>query len=116
MVNGFDSLIVTKLDMLDEIAEIPVCVGYEANGRRVEEMPATNRQMELIRPVFETLPGWQTSTRGVSSFNELPARAKDYIAFLAKQSGVEVGCVSTGPERTQTMILAGSKLEGLLAR
>ena len=113
-MNGFDSLIITKLDVLDELQEVPVCVAYEVNGKQVDEMPATNRDMEAVRPVFERLPGWNTSTRGVSSYDELPARAKDYIAFLAARSGVEVGCVSTGPERTQTMMLAGSRLGRLL--
>lgn len=116
MVNGFDSLIVTKLDVLDELDEIPVCVGYETDGRRVDDMPATNREIETIRPVFEKLPGWHQSTRGTSNYSDLPQRAKDYIAFLAEKSGVEVGCVSTGPERTETMILAGSRIENLLRR
>jgi adenylosuccinate synthase len=116
MVNGFDSLIVTKLDVLDDLDEIPVCVGYEVEGRRVEDMPATNREIETIRPVFEKLPGWRQSTKGTSKYSDLPARAKDYVRFLAEQSGVEVGCVSTGPERMETMILPGSRLEQLLLR
>lgn len=116
MVNGFDSLIITKLDVLDDVPEIPVCVAYKTGGRVTEDMPATNREIAAIEPVFERLPGWQTSTRGVSHFDELPGRAKDYVAFLAEKSGIEVGCVSTGPERTETMVLAGSRLAKLLAR
>lgn len=114
MVNGFDSLIVTKLDVLDELNEIPVCVGYEVKGRRVEEMPATNAGMDAIRPVYETLPGWRRTTRGVSSYTDLPAAARDYLRFLEERSGVEVGCVSTGPERSETMVLSGSRLARLL--
>jgi adenylosuccinate synthase len=114
MVNGFASLIITKLDVLDELVEIPVCVGYRCGGREVTEMPATNGGMERIEAVYDKVPGWATSTRGVSSYSELPQRAKDYIALLAEKTGIEVGCVSTGPERTQTMILPGSKLEKLL--
>ncbi|HYP15159.1 MAG TPA: adenylosuccinate synthase, partial [Bryobacteraceae bacterium] len=75
MVNGFDSLIVTKLDVLDDLDEIPVCVGYRVNGRAVDEMPVTNRQMEKIEPVFETLPGWKQSTHGISGFKDLPKAA-----------------------------------------
>jgi adenylosuccinate synthase len=116
MVNGFDSLIVTKLDVLDELVEIPVCVAYEIDGKRVEDMPATNRGIETIRPVFEKLPGWKCSTRGVSSYEELPAQARTYVEFLENQSGVEVGCVSTGPERTETMVMAGSRLEFFLSK
>jgi adenylosuccinate synthase len=116
MVNGFDSLIVTKLDVLDDLEEIPVCVGYQIEGQHVSEMPATNARMDQIRPVYERLPGWRTNTRGCSSYPELPARAKSYLKFLEERSGIEIGCVSTGPERTQTMILPGSKIEKFLAR
>lgn len=114
MVNGFDSLIVTKLDVLDELQEIRVCVGYRTNGRAVEEMPATNAAIEALEPVFETLPGWRQSTRGVSTYRDLPSVARDYLRFLEERSGVEVGCVSTGPERSETMVLTGSKLARLL--
>ena len=114
MVNGFDSLILTKLDVLDELDEIPVCVAYRVDGKLVCDMPATNREIATIEPVFERLPGWKRSTRGTSNFDALPHQAKDYVAFLARQSGVEVGSVSTGPERNETMILKGSRLESLL--
>jgi adenylosuccinate synthase len=116
MVNGFASIIITKLDVLDELEEIPVCVGYRLKGKNIDEMPATNAGIEAVETTYEKLPGWHTSTRGVSSYDELPGRAKDYIQFLGDRTGVEVGCVSTGPERTQTMILPGSKLEKLLKR
>jgi adenylosuccinate synthase len=114
MVNGFDSLIVTKLDVLDELDEIPVCVGYKCGSRAVHEMPATNLGLTKIEPVYERMPGWKSNTKGVSSWTALPARAKDYLLFLQERSGVEIGCVSTGPERTETMILPGSRLSLLL--
>ena len=110
MVNGFDSLIVTKLDVLDHLERIPVCVGYEMNGKAVTSMPARQEQLLAVKAVYEELPGWNTTTRGTRSYNELPAKARAYVEFLQKQSGVEIGCVSTGPERTETMILAGSRL------
>jgi adenylosuccinate synthase len=112
MVNGFDSLILTKLDVLDDLDEIPVCVGY----RGVEEMPATNGAMQRVEPVYELLPGWKRNTRGLSTSDDLPAAARDYIAFLEERSGVEVGCVSTGPERTETLVLPGTRLAKLLER
>jgi adenylosuccinate synthase len=114
MINGFDSLIVTKLDVLDHLATIPVCVAYEIDGKRVTEMPARQEQLLRVKPVYEDLPGWQTSTRGVKDFSELPDLAKRYLGFLEKQTGVETGCVSTGPERTETMVIAGSRLEKLI--
>lgn len=113
MVNGFDSLIVTKLDVLDELDEIPVCVGYKCGNLRTEEMPATNRGLEAIEPVYEMFPGWKRQTRGISRFEDLPDKAKNYLAFLEKSTGVEVGSVSTGPERTETIIVKGSKLAKL---
>ena len=113
MVNGFDSLIVTKLDVLDELDEIPVCVGYKCGKLQTEEMPATNRGLEEIEPVYEMFPGWKQQTRGTSRFEDLPDKAKSYLAFLEKRTGVEVGSVSTGPERTETIIVKGSKLAKL---
>ncbi len=114
MINGFDSLILTKLDVLDHLQEIPVCVAYEVDGKRLTDMPARQEQLLRVKPVYEVLPGWQTQTRGVTSFAELPELAKEYLRFLEKQTGVETGCVSTGPERTETMVIAGSRLEKLI--
>jgi adenylosuccinate synthase len=114
-INGFDSIIVTKLDVLDEFDKIPVCVGYRIGGREVTEMPPTVAEVEKIEPVYECLPGWSESTFGISSYEALPAKARDYLAFLEKCSGVEVGCISTGPERNQTIVRKGSKFEQLLS-
>jgi adenylosuccinate synthase len=114
IVNGFDSLVITKMDVLDELAEIPVCVGYKVNGQLIEGMPAANDVVERIEAVYETLPGWQTVTRGTTRLEDLPAAARNYLDFLAAQTGVEVGCVSVGPERNETIIVPGSKLEKLL--
>lgn len=114
IINGFDSMIITKLDVLDDLDEIPVCVAYEVDGRRVAEMPATNAEVAHIQPVYETLPGWKTSTKGVTSLDKMPARAMDYLKFLEAKTGVEVGCVSNGPERNETIIVPGSRLAQLL--
>jgi adenylosuccinate synthase len=114
-VNGFDSLIITKLDVLDELESIPVCVAYKVNGRVTEEMPATNRELESIEAVYENVAGWHCSTRGLTSLDALPAAARKYLDFLQEKTEVEVGCVSLGPERSETIIVPGSKLEKLLA-
>jgi adenylosuccinate synthase len=113
MINGFDSTVITKLDVLDELEKVPVCVAYRAGKNRIDEIPATIQGLEGLEPVYECLPGWQTSTAGISSFDQLPARAKDYIRFLETQTGVEVGCISTGPERNQTVVVPGSRFEQL---
>jgi adenylosuccinate synthase len=114
MVNGFDTLLITKLDVLDSLAEIPVCTGYRLKGVEVTEMPATYRALEAIEPVYQNLPGWKMSTRGMTRFEDLPAKAQAYLKFLEERTGVEIGGVSTGPERNETIIRAGSKLEKMI--
>lgn len=114
MVNGFDTLVITKLDVLDTLDEIPVCVGYKLKGEEIREMPATYRALEAIEPVYKKLPGWKTSSRGIHTFEALPERARAYLNFLEEQSGVEVGGISTGPERNETIIRPGSKLAQLI--
>ncbi len=113
-INGFDSLCVTKLDVLDAFETIPVCVAYRIDGKEITGMPATVSEIARIQPVYEQMPGWNTSTFGISNYDELPAKAKEYIAFLERCTGVEVGCVSTGPERNQTIVRPGSKFEKLV--
>ena len=113
-INGFDSLVITKSDVLDHFERIPVCVGYKLDGRLIEELPATPRALSAVEAVYETLPGWRTSTCGITAYRALPARAKDYLRFLEQQAGVEIGAISTGPERKQTILVRGSKLEKLL--
>jgi adenylosuccinate synthase len=114
-INGFDSMVVTKLDVLDEFDQIPVCVAYRRDGRELAEMPSTVAEIETIEPVYESVPGWRTPTFGIDSYEQLPPKAKDYLAFLESRMGVEVGCISTGPERNQTIVRKGSRLEKLIA-
>jgi adenylosuccinate synthase len=114
MINGFTSLFITKLDVLDGLKQIPVRKSYEHEGKKLDQMPATVAEMAAIEPVFDYLPGWTENTLGISDFSELPRNAKDYLHFLEASTGVEVGCVSTGPERTQTIIRAGSRIANAL--
>ncbi|MDX1983486.1 MAG: adenylosuccinate synthase [Bryobacteraceae bacterium] len=113
-VNGFDSLVITKLDVLDEFEEIRVCTGYRINGRVSDEVPATAREMETLEPVYETLNGWHGSTRGATDYASLPDGAKRYLDYLSKEVDVEIGCISTGPERNETILLPGSKFHKLV--
>jgi adenylosuccinate synthase len=110
MINGFDSLVITKLDVLDGFAEIPVCTSYRLCGRETMEMPASNQALASVEPVYTKLPGWQTRTAGMTAYRQLPARAKDYLAFLAERTGIEVGSISTGSERSETIVVPRSKL------
>ncbi|MFI5111931.1 MAG: adenylosuccinate synthase [Terriglobales bacterium] len=104
MINGIAWLVVTKLDVLDDLTEIPVCVGYKISGKKTSEIPAQAAGYEKIECVYETLPGWHKPTEGVTEFDKLPAKARVYLAFIEKESGAKVGMISTGPGREQTMI------------
>jgi adenylosuccinate synthase len=104
MINGFDTLVMTKLDVLDDLDQIPVCVEYKLDGKVLNSMPSTTRELDHIQAVYEYLPGWQKSTKGIGDFEKLPAKAREYVEFLEKLTGVEVGCISTGPERTETIV------------
>jgi adenylosuccinate synthase len=77
-------------------------------------MPPTVRELDKIEPVYECVPGWNASTFGVSSYDELPVKAKEYLAYLEKRTGVEIGCISTGPERNQTIVRPGTRFHGLV--
>ncbi len=77
-------------------------------------MPAASAVIQAIEPVYQKLPGWRAPTAGLTSYQELPARAKDYLKFLEEKTGVEAGCISTGPERRQTIIVPGSKMAKLV--
>jgi adenylosuccinate synthase len=105
MINGTGWLVVTKLDVLDELAEIPVVVGYKIDGKVVEEIPAQDSGYRKIEPIFETLPGWQSLTFGITEHDKLPKKAKDYLRFIQKESGAEIGMVSTGPDRDHTIFV-----------
>ena len=112
-INHLSSLFITKLDVLDYLRTIPVCTGYRFRGKPLDWMPAIAEEYEEVEPVYEDLPGWNCPTRGVTSFDKLPPAAKDYIAFLEDRLEVEIGGVSTGPEREQTIVREGSLLESL---
>ncbi|MBX7062958.1 MAG: adenylosuccinate synthase [Pyrinomonadaceae bacterium] len=111
-LNGFDSVALTKLDVLDALEEIKVCVGYEIDGKRIDTFPAVSHDLRKIKPIYETLPGWKSDTRGITKIDDLPANARRYVEFLSKFIGVEIGLISTGPERDQTIILNDSVMEG----
>jgi len=104
-LNDFRALVITKLDILDHLAEIPVGVEYELCGKRVSEFPAELSALENVKVHCRTMPGWQQPTFGLTEFSQLPLKAQDYLKFLSDQIGVEIAMVSTGPERHQTIWL-----------
>jgi adenylosuccinate synthase len=104
-VNGAEWLVITKMDVMDELEEIPVCIGYDVDGKVSDEIPADVRGLEAVKPVYTTLKGWRESTEGITDFEKLPAAAREYLRFQERESGAKIGMVSTGPDRDQTMVL-----------
>jgi adenylosuccinate synthase len=105
MINGTGWLVVTKLDVLDDLAEIPVCVGYKVDGKGTLEIPAQVSGYEKIEPIYTRLPGWKSETYGIANYDQLPAKAKNYLAFIEKETAAKVAIVSTGPDREQTIFV-----------
>jgi len=105
MINGVNWWVVTKLDVLDELDEVPVCVGYKVNGKKTDSIPALATGFETVECIYEKMPGWKTSTEGITAFDKLPKKAQAYLQFLEKESGAKIGMVSTGPDRDQTMFM-----------
>jgi len=105
MINGIDWLVVTKLDVLDELPEIPVCVSYKIDGKQTMEAPAQASDYDKIEGVYRKFPGWKTSTEGITKFDKLPRQTKEYLSFLEKETGAKIGMVSTGPDRDHTIFM-----------
>ena len=104
--SSVSGLCVTKLDVLDDLAAIQICVGYTINGNAIPGLPAVLDQFSECEPVYEEWPGWQESTVGVTNFNNLPQKARDYLTRIEGLAGVPVDIISTGPDREQTIIKA----------
>jgi adenylosuccinate synthase len=105
MINGISWLVVTKLDVLDHLREIPVCVGHKVNGKPVAETPAQACGYEKIECVYRNLPGWATPTQDIRTLEGLPKTAREYLAFIEQETGARVGMISTGPDRQQTILV-----------
>ena len=114
MLNGIDSLVVTKLDVFDAQPEIKVCVGYRYKGKPLEEFPAAVETLAQVEPVYHTLPGWRKPTPGILEVKDLPTAAREYLHFISEKLQVEIGMVSTGPERDATIVPRGTKLASWL--
>jgi adenylosuccinate synthase len=110
-VNGLDAIALTKLDVLDELPEIRICTGYRTAAGIVTEFPADLRVLTSAEPIYETLPGWSSPTRGITRFEQLPVEARQYIQRLEEASGVKCAIISTGSDRADTIITPGSVIE-----
>jgi adenylosuccinate synthase len=104
-VSGIQGLALTKLDVLDGLGELKVCIGYELNGSRFDRLPASQAAQAEVTPVYETLEGWQASTGGARSWADLPAQAVKYVRYIEELVGVPVALLSTSPEREDTILV-----------
>ena len=104
-VNGLDCLAITKLDVLDELEEIKVCVAYELEGKKIEHFPSSAEKFEMCKPIFKVLPGWKCSTAECRRLDDLPTQAMNYLRFLAELMEVPIAIVSIGASRDQTIVI-----------
>ena len=105
MLNSLDYLAVTRLDILDELPSLNICVGYRYHGRLLDEIPASLKMLAEVEPVYEEMPGWQQDISGIRKYEELPLNARRYVERLSEVTGVPLGVVSVGPGRDQTILL-----------
>jgi adenylosuccinate synthase len=105
IINGITGLCLTKLDVLDGLAEIKMCVGYKLDGRQLDILPLDADEIEACTPIFETFPGWTETTFGITSWDALPANARSYLRRVEEVIGAPIDMVSTGPDREHTIVL-----------
>lgn len=103
--SGISGIALTKLDVLDGLDEIKICVGYELDGERIDYLPASQGAQERVKPIYETLPGWKESTEGARSWADLPAQAVKYVRLVEELIGAPVALLSTSPERDDTILV-----------
>ena len=104
-ISGINGIALTKLDVLDELDEIKICVEYELNGKKIDYLPAASEDQFNIKPIYKTFPGWKSKTQGVRNMKDLPENAKKYIYALEDFIGAKISSVSTSPERDDTILI-----------
>ena len=105
LINRVDTLVITKLDVLDEIAEIKVCTGYSCRGQSLQFFPLDGIALDEVVPTYETLPGWMQDTSGIGEYEQLPEKAKQYLSRIAELIETDISIISVGPNRSETIIL-----------
>ena len=104
-ISGIDGIALTKLDVLDELDEIKMCIQYELDGKKIDYLPAAVEDQIKIKPIYETFSGWKTPTSGIKNMKDLPENAKKYIYALEDFIGSKVSSISTSPERKDTILI-----------
>ncbi|MFP4437681.1 MAG: adenylosuccinate synthase [Chloroflexaceae bacterium] len=105
-INGIDTVAITKLDVLDTLPEIKICVGYKLHDAELDYPPTTVAVLSQVEPIYEAMPGWQTPTSGAHRFEDLPEAAQAYVARLCQLIGARLGLISIGPERDQIILVS----------
>ena len=103
MISGVENIVLTKLDVLDELDELKICIGYKINGKKFDYLPFGEDLQSKAKPIYKKIKGWKKSTYGLTKWSDLPSAAKNYIKTIEKIIGVEIAIISTGPERSQTI-------------
>ncbi len=103
--SGITGIALTKLDVLDGLDEIKICIGYELDGERIDYLPASQGAQERVKPIYESLPGWKESTEGARTWADLPAQAIKYVRHVEELIGAPVALLSTSPERDDTILV-----------
>ena len=104
-ISGIDGIALTKLDVLDDLDEIKMCIAYEIDGKKINYLPATIDEQKKAKPIYKTYKGWKKTTEGIKNFDQLPENAKIYIRDLEKFIEAKISCVSTSPERNDTILI-----------
>ncbi len=104
-ISGIDGIALTKLDVLDNLDEVKICVQYDLNGKKMDYLPAASEDQFKIKPIYKTFPGWKTNTQGIRNMKDLPENAKKYIYALEDFIGAKVSSISTSPERDDTILI-----------
>ena len=104
-VSGIDGIALTKLDVLDELDEIKMCVEYEINGKKIDYFPTALEDQLKIKPIYQTFPGWKSSTSGMKNIDLLPENAKKYVFAVESFIGAKISTISTSPEREDTILI-----------
>ena len=104
-ISGINGIALTKLDVLDELDEIKICIKYEINGKEIDYLPAAVDDQLKVKPIYKTFPGWKSKTKGTKDINKLPEKARNYIKFIEDFIEAKVSSISTSPEREDTILL-----------
>ena len=104
-ISGINGIALTKLDVLDELDEVKMCIAYELNGKKLDYLPAASEDQFNIKPIYKTFPGWKSKTQGIRNIKDLPENAKKYIYALEDFIGAKISSISTSPERDDTILV-----------